>query len=164
MKFLNENEVDSLYIEKVNNRLASLQKMPIYKSLESFIYHHTGFDSLANINEFYQAHFKKIKKRNKLTNVALISHGDPCFSNIIYDRKSNLIKFIDPRGANDKAELYMHELYDIAKISHSILGNYDFGNSLRPMFQIPAKMVLKNLRHVRVPFSNFCNKLGFEKS
>lgn len=57
-----------------------------------------------------------------------LSHGDLCFSNILYDRRSRLMKFIDPRGADRVQELYLDEYYDLAKLSHSVLGGYDFVN------------------------------------
>jgi fructosamine-3-kinase len=54
-------------------------------------------------------------------------HGDFCFSNILYDFRANRIKTIDPRGVDPYGELsiYGDIRYDIAKLSHSILGMYD---------------------------------------
>lgn len=57
------------------------------------------------------------------------SHGDLCFSNMLYDKRTQLLKLIDPRGSLNPDELYMDEYYDLAKLSHSVLGNYDFINS-----------------------------------
>lgn len=50
------------------------------------------------------------------------SHGDLCMSNILvcYDEA---IRFIDPRGSDS---IWLDEYYDIAKLSQSILGGYDF--------------------------------------
>lgn len=57
-----------------------------------------------------------------------IMHGDLCFSNILYDSRSNHIKLIDPRGVNNKHDIsiYGDWRYDIAKLAHSVIGNYDF--------------------------------------
>lgn len=54
-------------------------------------------------------------------------HGDFCFSNILYDFRSDRIKTIDPRGITNRGELsiYGDVRYDIAKLSHSIIGLYD---------------------------------------
>ncbi|WP_341368639.1 hypothetical protein [Yoonia sp. BS5-3] len=57
------------------------------------------------------------------------SHGDPCLSNILFDARIGLLRLIDPRGALERADAMMHPLYDIAKLSHSILGGYDFVNN-----------------------------------
>ena len=57
-----------------------------------------------------------------------VIHGDFCFSNILYDFRSNKIKTIDPRGLDldGNFTIYGDNRYDIAKLSHSILGLYDW--------------------------------------
>ncbi len=49
-----------------------------------------------------------------------LMHGDYCFSNLLYDFNGN-ITMIDPRG-----ELFGDHYYEIAKICHSVLFDYDF--------------------------------------
>ena len=56
-------------------------------------------------------------------------HGDPCFSNILFDRRIGLLRLIDPRGASTVEDAWMHPLYDVAKFSHSAVGGYDFINN-----------------------------------
>lgn len=55
-------------------------------------------------------------------------HGDFCFSNILYDFRSKRIKVIDPRGITENNEIsqFGNIKYDYAKISHSIIGLYDW--------------------------------------
>jgi len=57
-----------------------------------------------------------------------IIHGDFCFSNILYNFRTKSIKVIDPRGIDiDRNQtIYGDIRYDIAKLSHSVLGLYDF--------------------------------------
>ena len=57
-----------------------------------------------------------------------IMHGDLCFSNILYDSRSNHIKLIDPRGVDNKhnISIYGDWRYDVAKLAHSVVGKYDF--------------------------------------
>lgn len=57
-----------------------------------------------------------------------ISHGDFCLSNILFDSRVDRIKVIDPRGLDgDGRETIFGDVnYDIAKLSHSIIGLYDF--------------------------------------
>lgn len=57
-----------------------------------------------------------------------VLHGDFCFSNILYDFRAARIKTIDPRGMTPDGTLtiYGDIRYDIAKLSHSILGMYDW--------------------------------------
>ncbi|MCL9775437.1 aminoglycoside phosphotransferase family protein [Vibrio methylphosphonaticus] len=57
-----------------------------------------------------------------------ILHGDFCFSNILYDFRADRVKTIDPRGTTPEGTetLYGDIRYDIAKLSHSVLGMYDW--------------------------------------
>lgn len=59
---------------------------------------------------------------------ATMMHGDPCFSNILYDFRSKSIKVIDPRGRDNNGNLsiYGDFRYDVSKLAHSIIGMYDF--------------------------------------
>jgi hypothetical protein len=54
--------------------------------------------------------------------LAMESHGDLCLSNILlcFDGK---VRFIDPRGVES---IWLDEYYDIAKLSQSFLGEYDY--------------------------------------
>lgn len=56
-----------------------------------------------------------------------VLHGDFCFSNILYDFRTCNIKVIDPRGidASNTPTIYGNNLYDIAKLAHSVIGLYD---------------------------------------
>lgn len=55
-----------------------------------------------------------------------IIHGDLCFSNILYDRRNGIVRTIDPRGSFGDFDIYGDPIYDMAKLSHSIEGDYDF--------------------------------------
>ena len=56
-----------------------------------------------------------------------VSHGDFCFSNILYDSRSDVLKLLDPRGFNAHQELTIFGdlRYDVAKFIHSVIGLYD---------------------------------------
>jgi hypothetical protein len=55
-------------------------------------------------------------------------HGDFCLSNILFDSRLDRIKVIDPRGIDFNGEkTNQGDLrYDLAKLSHSIIGLYDY--------------------------------------
>lgn len=57
-----------------------------------------------------------------------VLHGDLCFSNMLYDSRASQIKVIDPRGLNLDGELtiYGDQKYDLAKLTHSVIGLYDY--------------------------------------
>jgi hypothetical protein len=55
-----------------------------------------------------------------------VIHGDLCLSNILYDRRNSFIRVIDPRGEFGDAGIFGDMRYDLAKLSHSLSGDYDF--------------------------------------
>jgi hypothetical protein len=55
-----------------------------------------------------------------------VIHGDLCFSNILFDRRSGVPRLIDPRGSFGNFDIYGDPRYDLAKLSHSMRGDYDF--------------------------------------
>ena len=56
-----------------------------------------------------------------------VSHGDLCFSNILFDARSQKLSIIDPRGLDDTDSVspYGYFEYDVAKLAHSIVYGYD---------------------------------------
>lgn len=56
-----------------------------------------------------------------------IIHGDFCFSNILFDFRTNRVKLIDPRGldAADRPTIHGDRRYETAKLHHSVVGGYD---------------------------------------
>lgn len=63
---------------------------------------------------------------NMLDYTSTIIHGDMCFSNILYSPKTDIIRFIDPRGLFGKKGIYGDQRYDVAKLMHSVDGGYEF--------------------------------------
>lgn len=78
-------------------------------------------------------------------------HGDLCLSNILYCKVSQRFVLIDPKG-----EERMPVIYDLAKLSHSILGNYDF--ILADQYEIVLDKVHYVLKFPEIN-SNFINLL-----
>lgn len=116
---------EDLYVRKVIERIAALKALPTYAALAPLLERSCGgIDALlARYLEMFA------KARAHLPNDRLvIGHGDPCFSNILYSKTNQYLKLIDPRGAETEADLYTDPLYDVAKLSHSVLGHYDFIN------------------------------------
>ena len=57
-----------------------------------------------------------------------VSHGDFCFSNILFNSQTNTIKVVDPRGLDGfgNQEIFGNISYDIAKLTQSVIGLYDY--------------------------------------
>ncbi len=119
---------DALYVEKVKKRIAELKALPQYQKIAALLQATDGstIDALA---ERYFRLKAKIEARQAYPLVSVIGHGDPCFANTLYHHPTQMMKFIDPRGALDEQELWTDPYYDVAKLSHSICGNYDFFNN-----------------------------------
>lgn len=54
-------------------------------------------------------------------------HGDFCFSNILYDHRSDRVRVIDPRGHDAAGTMtaFGDRRYDVGKLHHSVVGRYD---------------------------------------
>lgn len=118
---------NKLYIEKLENRIKDLKKLKEYKTLDALIKAGTDFNDIDEIIDLYKKiYYKEIKKDKD--NTLAISHGDLFFANMLYSKEVNMLKLIDPKGALKEEDLWMHPYYDIAKLSHSICGKYDFFN------------------------------------
>lgn len=97
-----------------------------------------------------------------------VGHGDPCFSNVLYDPQRYLLKLIDPKGAVTEDELWTHPLYDLCKISHSALGDYDFiNNGLYEVGFTDHNDLVLRFRHanhaaLKPLFRDAVNKAGYD--
>ncbi len=112
----------ALYVDKTYERLENYAKTNQIDLDEKTCYNGKNLPSLREIAK------ECIEATLALPVVPAITHGDLCFSNIMYDARSNNIKVIDPRGLNVNQELtiYGNQTYDLAKLCHSIIGLYDF--------------------------------------
>lgn len=114
---------DKLFSVKTFERLRTYSKQTGISLSHEWIYNGKKLPSLLDIVKICDA---KISKSD--VKFVSIMHGDPCFSNILYDFKSKSVKLIDPRGIDidGNLTLYGDFRYDVAKFAHSILGLYDF--------------------------------------
>lgn len=114
----------ALFVSKLLARMARLRELHVYPRL------------LAASQSVYDGGIEKLSadlvaelktRIDRTTGEALyLSHGDLCFSNILWDRLSSTMQLIDPRGLCDEHHGYLPRAYDLAKLSHSVLGGYDW--------------------------------------
>lgn len=98
------------------------------------------------------------------------SHGDLCFSNILFDRITGQVKFIDPRGDESTLNNYRPVHYDLAKLSHSFMGCYDLiMNGLcqislneRLSFSLEFELANEYLHSVRQVFAEWIQSMGYD--
>ena len=78
-----------------------------------------------NIPSCLQKLHPAITKLTQLSHFHIL-HGDYCLSNILYDLNNQIVRLIDPRGSFGEKGVYGDARYDIAKLRHSIVGQYDY--------------------------------------
>lgn len=123
--------VDALYLTKVEQRIAALEANPQGARLNGLLQFGTRERSLQDLVARYRTHFTRHRGALCEPTALAIGHGDLCFSNMLYDADNARLRLIDPRGARTEAELWTHAGYDLAKLSHSVLGDYDWITSGR---------------------------------
>lgn len=149
---------DDLYIKKVNDRIENLKNLPEYKKIELLL----GAAEDTSIDNLVKKYFElkgKIENKRSYPCKFVIGHGDPCFANALYNKSTKTLKFIDPKGALTKEELWTNPYYDIAKLSHSVCGKYDFFNNA--LFEI--KIGTDFRYDLEIPFDNSRYKEIFRK-
>lgn len=156
--FLNKTEQRCKLSRQLDSldALNNLAKMRGYKG---------GFDEIVSL---YLPLLEKDLQSEKDLSLTL-SHGDLFFANILYDPLKHNIKLIDPRGKtpNEENSEYLPKWYDLAKLSHSFLGLYDFiiydlvdikfSDDLKPYLEFSKSYV--DLTKLQDPFVQLLNKL-----
>ncbi|WP_439328205.1 hypothetical protein [Lonepinella sp. BR2357] len=121
---LEKIQQDSIHIfaNKTYNRLSEYAQQTDINFEQSVIYNGVTLPCVLDIAK------ECVDYTLNLPIIPAVLHGDLCFSNILFDSRSNTIKVIDPRGLNYQQELtiYGNQIYDLAKLAHSFIGLYDF--------------------------------------
>lgn len=118
-----------LYFNKVQERIDSLKLHTEYPVIDNYISSGTAYKELDEIVIKYKQLYCKVIDSIDVQYVSVIGHGDLCFSNMLFNNEADLLKLIDPKGATEEWQLWTNPYYDIAKLSHSICGKYDFFNN-----------------------------------
>ena len=115
----------ALYVDKVRERIERLLALPEGRHADAVLRAGAVPDGIGGLLETYAAVYEQRSRRRRERELA-VSHGDLCFSNVLYSPSTQTFQLIDPRGADHEEEIYSDAYYDVAKLSHSILGAYDF--------------------------------------
>ncbi len=157
---------DDLYITKVRERIKALKNLPEYEKIEKLL------DAVGDVNidglvEKYISLKTKIERNTHFENMLVIGHGDPCFANALYNKSTKTLKFIDPKGAMKEEELWTNPYYDVAKLSHSVCGRYDFFNNglfdirIDPSFSYELDIPFDNAAMIEI-FKKKVEENGFD--
>ena len=135
-KYLEEARVFSLSEAQIEKSCASFEMLVRAKTRERLAeflktaYFDTTCPNLLNnvntpsVDEIIDTCLSNVTESKE--NIGLL-HGDLCLSNILFDSRSQRIKLLDPRGLDAFGNVvnFGDLRYDVAKLTHSILGLYD---------------------------------------
>ena len=128
------NSIEKYEIEKIDSDFSGLVNTKTWERLSDFVFgsSYPSMDIPNSINgnlvptlrSIVEECLGKIRKSDARIGVL---HGDLCLSNILFESRLGRIKVIDPRGLNTKSQfsLYGDLRYDLAKLTHSVVGLYD---------------------------------------
>lgn len=158
---------DRLYIAKLQKRIAELEAHQNYHLIERHVQSIAPYYGLRNILAAYETLYNQITQKYILENISVIGHGDLCFSNILYYKDINLMKFIDVKGSLMIRDIWTDPYYDVAKLSHSVCGDYDYFNN--DMFDIAISddcgmvlnVVKRDTTEFKKLFKYYLEKAGF---
>lgn len=156
----------SLYVDKVNNRIADLKKLPEFKKIEMLldVSEETKIDAL--VHNYFKLK-ETIEAKTTYKRQLVIGHGDPCFANALYNKSTRTLKFIDPKGALTEEELWTNPYYDVVKVSHSVCGRYDFFNNalfdikINTSFSYELEIPFDNSKYIEI-FKKKAEQHGFD--
>ena len=155
-----------LYLDKLEQRIEAFKRHEKYNFFETFVGMGTNFSGIDDILENYKQLFYKITSSLNRQCFSVIGHGDLCFSNMLFNKEADLLKLIDPKGAVEEAELWTSPYYDLAKLSHSICGRYDFFNNGLHHISLDSNLKFKldidfdNTEYIN-KFRDYVEKNGF---
>ncbi len=111
-----------LYHKKTLKRLGQYEESGAISMDAPVYYENRCLGSLMQITQ------DCINKALAIPATVSIMHGDLCFSNIMYDSRGRRIKIFDPRGTDSAGNfsIFGTASYDLAKLTHSVIGMYDF--------------------------------------
>lgn len=128
------NGIEKYEIEKINSDFSELVNAKSWERLRGFVFgsSYPSIDVPNSINGITLPTLRSIVKeclgkiRESDARIGVL-HGDFCLSNILFESRLGRIKVIDPRGLNAKNQfsLYGDLRYDLAKLTHSVIGLYD---------------------------------------
>jgi len=161
-----KNNIYEMYIKKTKSRLSLIKETKQFASFftKPITVNNKAYKPLdVIINEM-----ERVLIENKIFDIKNFSiiHGDLCFSNILYDTNSKLVRYIDPRGEFGDLDIYGDIRYDIAKLSHSINGLYDF--IINDLFYVDVKnntinyKIIHREKHLKINelFTSYLQKLN----
>ena len=117
-------DLNAIFVERTKSRLKILEEDESWitqvLNSDNLVINGKSFLGVNKILDLASQFVVNIYSKNSFI------HGDFCLSNILCELDTLNFKFIDPRGGFETASCYGPNIYDIAKLGHSIVSGYDF--------------------------------------
>jgi dTDP-glucose pyrophosphorylase len=169
LKYLNKNHkteltnktIIDIYKNKTLERVNLLKKQDFFRNLINFDTLSINGTNFKNYPKYINYSFlDNICKTLTKESIGSVIHGDLCFSNILFDIYSGIIKIIDPRGQFGDIGILGDLNYDLAKLRHSVHGNYEaIISDLFVVKNFENKFEYSMLNNNSVELVNFFDKL-----
>lgn len=132
-----QSSLELMYVDKTKRRLLQIENEDLLSVFDRPEVHVNGnsFRGLPIIRDSLESALRGTGLFD-LEDFTVI-HGDLCFSNILFDLRNSIVKLIDPRGEFGTHIIHGDQRYDLAKLRHSITGNYDF--IINDMFDVTVE-------------------------
>ena len=124
-RLIDSEALNQFYAQKLNARLAQAKTSD---SLEQILNAKTislNGQTLQGFNTLQPWLMDQIQQLCRNVKIGFV-HGDLCFSNILFEPGSGVLRLIDPRGDFIGSVNQGDPRYDLAKVLHSVHGRYDF--------------------------------------
>ena len=121
-----QETLNKVYIDKTIERIKKIKPLIPHSDSEHYVVNGKRVRNL--LNQKHAGAIEALVRRMKPPEKFTVIHGDPTFSNMLIDHKTNKVFLIDPRGYFGSMRIYGDQLYDYAKLYYSVVGNYDTFN------------------------------------
>ena len=122
---LDPQQLNNFYTNKLNQRIKEAKTNPELANILNAPSITLNSKTLKGFNSLMPWLTEQIKHLSQNIQPGFM-HGDMCFSNILFEPASGIIRLIDPRGDFMGSVNQGDPRYDLAKILHSVHGRYDF--------------------------------------
>ncbi len=155
---LDSQQLNDFYIEKLHQRLVQAKENTALATILNASNICINNKTLMGINRLLPWLKQQIKRLSKNVKSGFI-HGDLCFSNILFEPASGVIRLIDPRGEFMGSVNQGDSRYDLAKLLHSVHGRYDF--IINDLFVLQQDELQFNFNTPQTPYLDQLEQLLF---
>lgn len=155
---LNQQLLNNFYMNKLNQRISQAKENKVLAEILNAPIIRLNDKALLGFNRLKPWLSDQIQRLSQQVKSGFI-HGDLCFSNILFEPASGVIRLIDPRGDFMGSVNQGDPRYDLAKILHSVHGRYDF--IINDLFVLQQNNLQFNFNTPQTPYLNQLEQLLF---